>query len=71
VSEQQKIAPLMLRFATCMRSHGITNFPDPLVNGNGVAVDPKGFHPKSPQFKAAQQACQKYMTAAGKYFPPG
>ena len=71
VAEQQKIAPLMLRFATCMRSHGITNFPDPLVNGNGVAVDPKGFDPRSPQFKAAQRACQKYMSAAAKYFPPG
>ena len=71
VSEQQKIAPLMLRFATCMRSHGITKFPDPLVNGNGVAVNPQGFDPKSPQFKAAQRACQKYMSAAAKYFPPG
>jgi hypothetical protein len=71
VAEQQKIAPLMLRFATCMRSHGITNFPDPLVNGNGVAVDPHGFDPKSPLFKAAQRACQKYMSAAAKYFPPG
>jgi len=71
VTEQQKIAPLMLRFATCMRSHGITKFPDPLVNGNGVAVNPQGFDPESPQFKAAQRACQKYMSAAAKYFPPG
>jgi hypothetical protein len=51
-----------LRFARCMRSHGVPNFPDPKVttgtNGNGV-VDLRGaglnFH--SPAFKAAAKAC--------------
>jgi hypothetical protein len=71
VAEQQKIAPLMLKFAVCMRSHGITNFPDPTVNANGVTVGPHGLGIQSPQFHAAQQACRKYMQAAGKYVPPG
>jgi len=72
VADQQKIEPLMLRFAGCMRGHGITNFPDPTVNANGVAVEPpRGLDPASPRLKAAQQACRKFMTAAGKYIPPG
>jgi hypothetical protein len=70
-AEQQKIAPLMLKFATCMRSHGITNMPDPIVNSQGVSVNPHGLDIHSPQFQAAQHACQKYMREAGKYIPPG
>lgn len=51
-----------LRFARCMRSHGVPNFPDPKVttgtNGNGV-VDLRGSGLKfqSPAFKAAGTAC--------------
>jgi hypothetical protein len=70
-AELRQIAPLVLRFAACMRSHGITNFPDPVVNSQGVSVNPQGLAVHSPQFQAAQQACRKYMNAAGKYFPPG
>jgi hypothetical protein len=36
-----------------MRSHGIANFPDSGVFGPGSRVDPN-----SPQFQAAQRACQ-------------
>jgi hypothetical protein len=44
-----------LNFASCMRSHGITDFPDPLPGG--------GWHinlanTNSPQFEAAAHACQ-------------
>jgi len=70
-AQQQIIAPLMLKFADCMRSHSITNFPDPTVNANGIIVDPQSIDISSPQFHAAQQACRKYMTEAGKYMPPG
>jgi hypothetical protein len=65
------VGPLILRFADCIRSHGITNFPDPTVNAQGITVDPHGLDVSSPQFHAAQQACRKYMTEAGKYMPPG
>lgn len=75
-AEQQKIIPLMLKFAVCMRSHGITNMPDPAVDSQGVTfgISPasKGeLNPHSPPFQAAQQACQKYTRAAAKYLPPG
>jgi hypothetical protein len=70
-AEQQKISPLMLKFADCMRSHGIANFPDPTVNAQGVSVDPHGLDTASAAFHAAQPACRKYMTEAGKYIPAG
>ena len=70
-AQQQIIAPLMLKLADCMRAHGITNFPDPTVNAGGISVDPRGLDTSSPQFHAAQQACRKYQTEAGKYMPPG
>ena len=46
-AQQQIISPLMLKLAGCMRSHGITNFPDPTVNANGVTVDPHGLNTSS------------------------
>lgn len=70
-AQQQIISPLMVKLASCMRSHGITSFPDPTVNANGVSVDPHGLDTSSAQFHAAQQACRKYLTEAGKYMPPG
>jgi hypothetical protein len=47
-----------LKFAECMRSHGVTNFPDP--TGGALAV-PQGVNTSSPQFQAAQQACQSLL----------
>ena len=54
----------LLKFATCMRSHGVPNFPDPSTSATaglefrGV-VFPVGpdFDPQSPAFKQAQAAC--------------
>jgi hypothetical protein len=53
-----------LAYAQCMRSHGITNFPDPTVQDNahekGVGFSmPAGVDTGSPQFKSAAKACQK------------
>jgi len=75
-AEQQKIIPLMLKFTVCMRAHGIPDFPDPVVNSQGVTsrVTPasKGdLDPSSPRFQAARQACRRYMQEAGRYIPPG
>jgi hypothetical protein len=42
-----------LRFARCMRAHGVPNFPDPTVSGT-INNPPD---PKSPAFRAAQPAC--------------
>jgi hypothetical protein len=50
----------LLELATCMRAHGITDFPDPVVSNGGIGISLHGLDPKSPQFLAAQQACQAY-----------
>ena len=53
-----------LAFSRCMRAHGITGFPDPDSQGN-LALPKSGpgtkFDPKSPQFKAANNACKSLM----------
>jgi hypothetical protein len=60
--EQQQ----MLAFARCMRQHGI-DMPDPDPNGGGTVMGPgTRVRPDDPTFKAAQQACQKYLPNNGK-----
>lgn len=55
------------RFSACMRNHGVTNFPDPIVHTSGTStsvglrVDPS--QTSSPSFKTAQQACQHIIPA--------
>ena len=72
VAVQQKIAALALQFAACMRTRGITNFPDAATGSSGFEFRiPNGLNPRSPQVQAASQACRKYQRAAGKYIPPG
>lgn len=34
-SQQAQTVTQALRFARCMRAHGVANFPDPTTNGNG------------------------------------
>jgi hypothetical protein len=48
-----------LKFAACMRSHGVPNFPDPASNGSFTL--PSGMNAESPQFQAAGKACQSLM----------
>jgi hypothetical protein len=51
-----------LKFAQCMRAHGIANFPDPNFSGGSIALRlPGSINPNSPQFTAAQQACQSLL----------
>jgi hypothetical protein len=50
-----------LSFARCMRSHGVSQFPDPTANGGINFNDVPGASPSSPAFKAAQTACQHLL----------
>ena len=67
---QHQVTLLALKFAGCMRSHGIPDFPDP-TGGGFEFLPPAGFNPQSPRVQAAQHACRKYSNAAGKLLPPG
>jgi hypothetical protein len=67
-----------LEFASCMRSHGVSNFPDPGSNGNGgiqvqssqragsgpsLSVD--GVSVNAPEFQSAMQACRSKLPNGG------
>ena len=52
-----------VRFAVCMRSHGVPNFPDSLSSGPGGAISliPPGVNTASPAFKTAFVVCDKFL----------
>ena len=57
-----------LKYARCMRGHGISDFPDPNAQG-GIALSPKpggDLDPNNPRFQAANKACQHYQPGRGK-----
>jgi hypothetical protein len=58
------------RFSSCMRNHGVADFPDPRVSSgaNGQVSVMVRITPSitgSPQFKAAQKACRGILPAPG------
>jgi hypothetical protein len=55
----------LLKFARCMREHGV-NVPDPETGGGRLSLKIQGINPSSPAFQAAQKACQGLMPK-----PPG
>jgi hypothetical protein len=64
-SPSQVVAAL-LKLARCMRAHGFPDFPDPSSNGQLLISPSSGTDPNSPQFKAANSYCARYLPGAGK-----
>jgi hypothetical protein len=62
----------MLEFAECMRDNGV-DFPDPGADGGGrITIGGKdGIDPSSPEFQAAQEACQSILGDLGPTFNGG
>jgi hypothetical protein len=65
-AEQAKMQAKALQFSQCMRSHGVPSFPDPQFGSGGrvslrIGGGPGHIDPNSPQFQAAQKACQAIM----------
>jgi len=67
-------AAMALAYSTCMRSHGIRDFPDPTIkrsgNGSGVGLGLRGgknsdLNPKDPAFQAASRACRRFQPGGG------
>ncbi len=54
-----------LAFAACMRSRGVSGYPDPRVTGSGngvhVTISPGTANPDSPAFRAADRACHHLL----------
>ena len=61
-AQKQEHVRQALQFASCMRSHGYPNYPDPIVRNGGAAVGLGfgGIDQSSPQFQAAVQTCRKF-----------
>jgi hypothetical protein len=59
-----------LRFSKCMRSHGVTNFPDPSSDGQ-LTIKGTGINIHTPAFSNAQNACQSLMPAGATPGPSG
>ena len=59
-----------LAFSRCMRRHGVPNFPDPTSRGAIPKVSRQELD--TPQFRAAERACQHLLPAGSNdMFPPG
>jgi hypothetical protein len=56
-----------LKYARCMRAHGISDFPDPQADGT-LRIEAKpgtDLDPNNPQYKAAYEACKRYQPGGG------
>jgi hypothetical protein len=51
----------LLKFARCMRRHGVPDFPDPTVSGGRASFPPDGIDRGSPLFAAAKKACAQSL----------
>lgn len=51
-----------LKYAVCMRSQGVPNFPDP--DHDGAFNLPSGINPQAPQFQQAMRACMKVQPSS-------
>jgi hypothetical protein len=71
-AQQQQELTDDLKFAQCMRSHGVPTLPDPVATNGHVefviSVSRDGFNPESPQILAKARACQ-HVLPAGTQLP--
>jgi hypothetical protein len=63
-AQRQRLVSAGLKFAACMRAHGIVNFPDP---GRGAGFNQGqltklGIDANSPRFQSARRACLKPLS---------
>jgi hypothetical protein len=58
-----------VKYAQCMRAHGVHNFPDPDSTGGISITSASGLNPNSPTFRAAQAACRKELPNGGRPTP--
>jgi hypothetical protein len=68
----QQIRSDMAKFARCMRSHGVPNWPDPTLDRGREIFDPEaaGIDSNSPQVRTKMHACEHVFPASlGR--PPG
>lgn len=57
-AERAAVEAKALKFAHCMQTHGMPNWPDPLPNGGGFAAALAGPGAKSPAYQRAIKTCK-------------
>jgi hypothetical protein len=60
-SQQSELLP----FSSCIRAHGIPNFPDPQPGGGFARSALNSIDEHSPQFQSAEKACRSLAIASG------
>jgi hypothetical protein len=66
-AQREQNLVLLLRYAVCIRAHGVPNFPDP--TSQGIRISPSsGINLNSPAFLGAQKSCQKDSLTVGGGF---
>jgi hypothetical protein len=58
----------LLKYSECMRSHGITNFPDPQENSQNIGFSGTamaGIDQNAPRFKDADKTCRPLLPGGG------
>jgi hypothetical protein len=61
--QSNPIMAAQLKFADCMRTHGVPNYPDPTSSGevgNNGAI--RGVNPSSPAVQGAERTCGRFLT---------
>jgi hypothetical protein len=64
-AQLQQAMNALLKFAECMRAHGVTNFPDPVEHAQNVGFSVTGIDQNSARFKAASKACTYLLPGGG------
>lgn len=61
------LAAANLKYAQCMRAHGVSDFPDPKPDGSLQVQAAPGtdLDPRNPAYKAADGACKQYQPNGG------
>jgi hypothetical protein len=63
VAQLAEVQQQLLAFSTCMRAHGIRDFPDPTGGGLPQTQPAGDLDPNNPQFQAAYSACTGHLPA--------
>ena len=71
-AQVQQVMNALTRFARCVRSHGVTNWPDPLAESDagqpgtpGFPREMPGIDQNSPRVKDAMGTCQHLLAGIG------
>ncbi|HUC12890.1 MAG TPA: hypothetical protein VMS00_00425 [Acidimicrobiales bacterium] len=56
-----KLSADVEKYVGCMRSHGVANFPDPVIGPGQISIRLTPSISSSPHFNSAQATCQKLL----------